>query len=113
VRAQKVRTLITDEFARAFAMCDVIASPTAPTPAFPLGEKTADPLAMYLNDVFTIPCNLAGIPGMSVPCGFVGGLPVGLQLLGPPLGEEALFAAAGAYQGATDWHTRRPPEVRS
>ena len=112
LRAQKVRTLIRDEFARAFAACDVIAGPTTPTPAFALGAKASDPLAMYLNDVFTIPCNLAGLPGMSLPCGFVGGLPVGLQLLGPPLGEEALFAVAGSYQRATDWHTRTPPEVQ-
>ncbi len=108
LRAQKVRTLIKNEFARAFEACDVIATPTAPTVAFPLGEKVSDPLAMYLNDVFTIPCNLAGLPGMSIPCGFSSGLPIGLQLLGPPLGEETLFAFAGAYQRATDWHTRRP-----
>ncbi|MDB4966959.1 MAG: Aspartyl-tRNA(Asn) amidotransferase subunit [Myxococcales bacterium] len=109
LRAQKVRTLIRNEFARAFGAVDVIATPTAPSVAFKLGEKTDDPLAMYLNDVFTIPCNLAGIPGMSVPCGFSQSLPVGLQLLGPALGEETLFAVAGAYQRATDWHTRRPP----
>ena len=108
LRAQKVRTLIRDEFARAFAECDVIASPTAPTAAFPLGANTSDPLAMYLNDIFTIPCNLAGIPGISLPCGFIDGLPVGLQLLAAPLAEETLFAFGGAYQRATDWHTKRP-----
>ena len=108
LRAQKVRTLIRDEFARAFADCDVIASPTAPTTAFPLGANTSDPLAMYLNDIFTIPCNLAGIPGISLPCGFLDGLPVGLQLLAAPLAEETLFAFGGAYQRATDWHTKRP-----
>jgi aspartyl-tRNA(Asn)/glutamyl-tRNA(Gln) amidotransferase subunit A len=108
LRAQKVRTLIRRDFANAFASCDVIASPTSPTVAFKLGEKVSDPLAMYLNDVFTIPCNLAGLPGISIPCGFVDSLPVGLQLLGPPLGEPILFRAAGAYQRATDWHTRRP-----
>ncbi len=109
LRAQKVRTLIKRDFERAFASCDVIATPTAPSTAFPLGAKIADPLEMYLNDVYTIPCNLAGLPGMSIPCGFIEGLPAGLQLLGPPLGEEALFAVAGAYQRVTDWHTRRPP----
>jgi aspartyl-tRNA(Asn)/glutamyl-tRNA(Gln) amidotransferase subunit A len=113
LRAQKVRTLIKNEFARAFEACDVIATPTAPTVAFPLGAKVSDPLAMYLNDVFTIPCNLAGLPGLSLPCGFAQGLPIGLQLLGPPLGEETLFVFAGAYQRATDWHTRRPPVVEA
>jgi aspartyl-tRNA(Asn)/glutamyl-tRNA(Gln) amidotransferase subunit A len=109
LRAQKVRTLIQNDFKTAFESCDVIATPTAPNVAFKLGEKLSDPLQMYLNDVFTIPCNLAGLPGMSLPCGFAGGLPVGLQLLGRPLGEETLFQVAGAYQRATDWHTRRPP----
>jgi aspartyl-tRNA(Asn)/glutamyl-tRNA(Gln) amidotransferase subunit A len=108
LRAQKVRTLIKRDFEQAFANCDVIATPTSPTVAFKLGEKTADPLSMYLADVFTIPCNLAGLPGMSIPCGFSDGLPVGLQLLGPALGEPALFRAAGAYQRLTDWHTRVP-----
>jgi aspartyl-tRNA(Asn)/glutamyl-tRNA(Gln) amidotransferase subunit A len=110
LRAQKVRTLIQRDFQQAFARCDVIATPTTPNVAFKLGEKLADPVSMYLNDVFTVPCNLAGLPGMSLPCGFVDGLPVGLQLLGPPLAEEALFAVAGAFQRATDWHARRPPE---
>ena len=108
LRAQKVRTLIKRDFEQAFAKCDVIATPTAPSTAFALGAKVDDPLQMYLNDVYTIPCNLAGIPGMSIPCGFIEGLPAGLQLLGPPLGEETLFAVAGAFQRATDWHTRRP-----
>jgi aspartyl-tRNA(Asn)/glutamyl-tRNA(Gln) amidotransferase subunit A len=115
LRAQKVRTLIRRDFAQAFAECDVIATPTSPTVAFRLGERTADPLAMYMADVFTIPCNLAGLPGLSIPCGLLAPpddagvrLPVGLQLLGPPLGEEALFRAAGEYQRRTDWHTRRP-----
>ncbi len=116
LKAQKVRTLIWRDFEAAFRACDVIATPTSPSVAFPLGAKSSDPLEMYLNDVFTIPCNLAGIPGMSLPCGFAAPpdnsaieLPVGLQLLGPPLGEEQLFAVAGAYQAATDWHARRPP----
>jgi aspartyl-tRNA(Asn)/glutamyl-tRNA(Gln) amidotransferase subunit A len=108
VRAQKVRTLIKRDFSRAFERCDVIATPTTPSTAFALGAKIDDPLQMYLNDVYTIPCNLAGLPGMSVPCGFLDRLPAGLQLLAPPLAEETLFAVAGAYQRATDWHTRRP-----
>jgi aspartyl-tRNA(Asn)/glutamyl-tRNA(Gln) amidotransferase subunit A len=111
-KAQQVRTLIKRDFDQAFATCDVIATPVSPTPAFKLGEKTDDPLAMYLADIFTISCNLAGLPGMSVPCGFTqGGLPIGLQLLGKPLGEETLFRVAGAYEQATSWTHRRPPEV--
>ncbi len=108
LKAQKVRTLIKRDFARAFERCDVIATPTSPSTAFKLGAKVDDPLEMYLNDVYTIPCNLAGLPGMSVPCGFIEGLPAGLQLLGPPLGEERLFSVAGEFQRATDWHTKRP-----
>ena len=115
LRAQKVRALIQRDFAQAFSACDVIATPTAPTVAFRLGEKTHDPLAMYLADVFTIPCNLAGLPGLSMPCGLAApdddpqaALPVGLQLLAPPLGEPALLGVAAAYQRLTDWHTRRP-----
>ena len=112
-KAQQVRTLIVRDFEKAFSSCDVIATPTSPHVAWRLGEKTADPLSMYLSDVYTIPCNLAGLPGMSIPCGFVspnGGpaLPVGLQLLAPALGEPALFRASRAYQALTDWHTRRP-----
>jgi aspartyl-tRNA(Asn)/glutamyl-tRNA(Gln) amidotransferase subunit A len=108
-QAQRVRTLIRRDFDRAFAEVDLIVAPTAPTPAFRLGEKTADPLAMYLNDVFTIPAPLAGVPALSVPCGFSGeGLPIGLQLIGRPFDEAALFRAAGAYEAATDWRARRP-----
>jgi aspartyl-tRNA(Asn)/glutamyl-tRNA(Gln) amidotransferase subunit A len=113
-RAQKVRALIKRDFDRAFADCDVIATPTTPTPAFKLGEKSSDPLAMYLADIYTISCNLAGLPGLSLPCGFTrSGLPIGLQLLGPALGEPVLFRTAAAYERSTDWHTRRPPEVVS
>ncbi|HEY3356488.1 MAG TPA: Asp-tRNA(Asn)/Glu-tRNA(Gln) amidotransferase subunit GatA [Polyangia bacterium] len=108
-KAQQVRTLIRDDFTAAFARCDVIATPTSPVAAFRLGERIADPLAMYLADVDTISCNLAGLPGLSLPCGFTAaGLPIGLQLLGPPLGEEAVFRAAFAYEAATPWHTRAP-----
>jgi aspartyl-tRNA(Asn)/glutamyl-tRNA(Gln) amidotransferase subunit A len=108
-KAQQVRTLIREDFDRAFERCDVIAGPTSPLPPFKLGEKLADPLAMYLMDVLTIPCNLAGLPGLSVPCGFTqSGLPLGLQLLGRPFDEAGILNAAYAYEQATPWHTRRP-----
>jgi len=109
-RAQRVRTLIRRDFTRAFERCDVIATPTSPFPAFRQGEKQGDPLQMYLADIYTLSCNLAGLPGLSLPCGFsAGGLPLGLQLLGPPLAEETLLGVGAAYQAATDWHRRRPP----
>jgi aspartyl-tRNA(Asn)/glutamyl-tRNA(Gln) amidotransferase subunit A len=108
LRAQKVRTLIRRDFEQAFAACDVIATPTSPIPAFRLGEKTADPLQMYLADIFTVPANLAGIPGLSVPCGFAGGLPAGLQLLGRPFDEATLLRAGHAYQTVTTHHLARP-----
>jgi aspartyl-tRNA(Asn)/glutamyl-tRNA(Gln) amidotransferase subunit A len=111
-KAQQARTLIRADFTAAFARCDVIATPTSPVGAFRLGERLAEPLAMYLADIYTISCNLAGLPGLSLPCGFTAaGLPIGLQLLGPPLGEEAILGAAFAYEAATPWHTRRPPEA--
>ena len=110
LKAQKVRTLIRQDFLNAFGHCDVIATPTAPTTAFHLGEKMADPLTMYLSDIFTIAVNLAGLPGLSVPCGFdEKGMPISLQLIGKPFGEETLLQAAYAYEQATDWHTRKPP----
>ena len=109
LRAQKVRTLIRQDFLKAFEEVDLIASPTTPTPAFKIGEKTGDPLQMYLSDIYTISCNLAGLCGISVPCGFSkAGLPIGLQLLGKPFGEPDLLRAAHAYEKATDWHTHRP-----
>jgi aspartyl-tRNA(Asn)/glutamyl-tRNA(Gln) amidotransferase subunit A len=111
-QAMQVRTKIIDDFSRVFAEVDILVTPTTPTPAFKFGEKTADPLAMYLEDIYTVSANLAGIPGISIPCGFasVGSseLPVGLQLLGPQLGEEAILRAAMAYQQVTDWHLRQP-----
>jgi aspartyl-tRNA(Asn)/glutamyl-tRNA(Gln) amidotransferase subunit A len=109
LRAQKVRTLIRNDFLQAFEKCDVIATPTTPTAAFKIGEKSGDPLQMYLSDIFTISCNLAGIPGISVPCGFTKSpkLPIGLQLLGKPFGEETLLRAAHAYEQATDWHREK------
>jgi aspartyl-tRNA(Asn)/glutamyl-tRNA(Gln) amidotransferase subunit A len=108
LRAQKVRTLIRRDFETAFQACHAVALPTTPTPAFRLGEKTDDPLQMYLADIFTVPANLAGVPGLSVPCGFVSGLPVGLQLMGRPFDEASLFRLGHAYQQATDHHTRFP-----
>jgi aspartyl-tRNA(Asn)/glutamyl-tRNA(Gln) amidotransferase subunit A len=109
LKALQVRRLIRDDYDRAFAACDVIAGPTTPTPAFPIGERVADPLAMYLSDVYTIGCNLAGLPGISIPCGFTRtGLPIGLQLIAPPFEEERLLRIARTYERATDWHNRRP-----
>ena len=109
VKALKVRRLIKDDFDQAFRQCDVVMGPTAPTPAFKVGEKTSDPLAMYLSDIYTISCNLAGIAGVSIPCGFTkAGLPIGLQIQGPPFEEEKLLRVARMYEKATDWHTRRP-----
>ncbi|MCC7258701.1 MAG: Asp-tRNA(Asn)/Glu-tRNA(Gln) amidotransferase subunit GatA [Gammaproteobacteria bacterium] len=110
LQAQKARALIAADLRRAFESVDVIAGPTTPTPAFRLGEKTADPVQMYLNDIYTIAVNLAGVPGISVPCGFAGDLPVGLQLIGPAFGEGVVLNFAHQYQLATDWHRRRPPE---
>ena len=108
LKAQKVRQLIAQDFRNAFGDVDVIAGPTAPTPAFALGEKTGDPITMYLNDIYTIGANLAGLPGISVPCGFVDKLPVGLQLVGPYFGEERLLNVAHRYQLRTDWHKACP-----
>jgi aspartyl-tRNA(Asn)/glutamyl-tRNA(Gln) amidotransferase subunit A len=108
VKAQKVRTLIMGDFIRAFEGVDVILTPVAPTPAFKIGEKADDPLQMYLSDIFTIPVNLAGTCALSVPAGFsVSGLPVGLQLIGKPFGEETILRAAHAFEQATEWHTRK------
>ena len=111
LQAQKVRTLIRREFDAALAEHDLLVTPTTPTVAFPLGAKLADPLAMYLNDLLTIPVNIAGNPAISVPGGFSEGLPVGLQLIGAPFAEPMLLRAAHAFAGATDWQGRRPPEV--
>ena len=111
LKAQKVRTLIRREFEREFERFDALVMPTSPSVAFKLGEKTMDPLQMYLNDVFTMPANIAGIPGISVPAGLVDGLPVGLQLMARPLGEETLLRVAYAYEQATEWH-KLHPELR-
>ncbi|MDK9716458.1 MAG: Asp-tRNA(Asn)/Glu-tRNA(Gln) amidotransferase subunit GatA [Trichlorobacter sp.] len=108
IKAQKVRTLIQRDFIDAFKSVDLLLTPVAPTPAFKIGEKTADPLQMYLSDIFTIPVNLAGICGISVPAGeSYNGLPIGLQLLGRPFGEETILRAAFDFEQATDWHTKK------
>jgi aspartyl-tRNA(Asn)/glutamyl-tRNA(Gln) amidotransferase subunit A len=119
LRAQKVRTLIRADFLKAFETVDAILTPVAPTPAFKVGEKCDDPLEMYLSDIFTLSCNLAGLCGISVPCGFTvprppgpearPRLPIGLQLLGKPLGEQTVLRIAHAFEQATPWHRERPP----
>ncbi len=109
LRAQKVRTLIRRDFLEAYKEVDAIVTPTSPTPAFRKGEKAANPLAMYLNDIYTIGVNLAGLPGMSLPCGFTrAGLPIGLQVIGQPFKETELLAIASAYEARTDWRSRQP-----
>jgi aspartyl-tRNA(Asn)/glutamyl-tRNA(Gln) amidotransferase subunit A len=111
LRAQKVRTLIRDDFLKAFERVDAIITPTSPTAAFKIGEKADDPLQMYLMDIYTISANLAGLCGISVPCGFTSSpkLPIGLQLLGKPFGEETLLRVAHAFEQATSWHKEKPP----
>jgi aspartyl-tRNA(Asn)/glutamyl-tRNA(Gln) amidotransferase subunit A len=112
IQAQRLRRLIANDFTTAFQQCDVILSPTAPTTAFKLGEKTADPVEMYLSDIYTIAVNLAGLPGMSLPCGFDGqGLPIGMQLIGNYFGEAKMLNVAHQYQLATDWHSRAPQGI--
>jgi len=112
LKAQKVRRLIAKDFAEAFQRCDVIMGPTSPSTAFPLGAKTEDPVQMYLNDIFTIPAPLAGLPGLSIPCGFdAKGLPVGLQIMGNYFAEAKMLGMAHQYQRATDWHRRVPTET--
>jgi aspartyl-tRNA(Asn)/glutamyl-tRNA(Gln) amidotransferase subunit A len=110
LRAQKVRTLIRNDFLKAFEKVDAIVTPTTPTAAFKIGEKSDDPLQMYLSDIFTISCNLAGICGLSLPCGFTKSpkLPIGLQLLGKPFGEETILKIAHAYEQSTTWHKEKP-----
>jgi aspartyl-tRNA(Asn)/glutamyl-tRNA(Gln) amidotransferase subunit A len=108
LKAQKVRRLITDDFRAAFEKVDLLVGPTTPTPAFAIGAKVDDPVTMYLNDIYTIGANLAGLPGISAPCGFVDELPVGMQLIGPHFSEARLLSAAHLYQRATDWHLKTP-----
>jgi len=109
LKAQKVRTLIRQDFEKAFETCDALITPVAPTTAFRIGEKITNPLEMYLSDVFVVAVNLAGIPALSVPCGFSNGLPVGMQIIGPHLSEETLLRIGHQYQSQTDWHLQHPP----
>jgi len=111
LKAQQVRRLISDDFDKAFSEVDVVAGPTTPTPAFQTGAKTDDPVAMYLNDLYTVSANLCGLPAISMPCGEVNGLPVGLQLTGQHFDEARLLHAAHRYQLATDWHQRMPSGI--
>ncbi|HEX2585395.1 MAG TPA: Asp-tRNA(Asn)/Glu-tRNA(Gln) amidotransferase subunit GatA [Steroidobacteraceae bacterium] len=108
LRAQKIRRLITDDFANAFKQVDVLMGPTSPTPAFDIGAKVDDPITMYLNDIYTIGANLAGLPAMSIPCGFLNDLPVGLQIIGGHFSEAKLLNVAHVYQQSTEWHKRVP-----
>lgn len=108
LQAQRIRRLIANDFAAAFRLCDVIIGPTSPSTAFKLGEKASDPVQMYLSDIYTIAVNLAGLPGISLPCGFAGGLPAGLQLIGDYFTEARLLNVAHRYQLATAWHLQRP-----
>ena len=109
LKAQQVRTLIRRDYERAFERIDAVAMPTSPTPAFKLGEHASDPLQMYLTDIFTVSANLAGLPAISVPCGFTADqLPIGLQLTGRPFDEATLLRLADAYQRQTEWWTRQP-----
>jgi len=109
LKAQKVRTKIKEDFDKAFNICDCIITPTSPTPAFKIGEKMEDPLSMYLSDIFTISANLAGLPAMSIPCGFSGnGLPIGMHILAKPFDEETIFRVAYTFEQSTDHHTKKP-----
>ena len=111
LKALKVRTLIKEDFLQAFKQVDLLASPTMPIPAFRIGERINDPLSLYKADIFTVPINLAGVPAISLPCGFAGQLPIGLQLIGPHFGEAAVLQAAQAFEAATPYHERTPEEV--
>ncbi len=108
LKAQKVRTLIRQEFDQAFEKYDALITPTSPTVPFRIGEKANDPVQMYLSDVCTLPINIAGVPAISIPAGFAKGLPIGMQIIGKPFSEETLFKIAYAYQQATDWHLKKP-----
>jgi aspartyl-tRNA(Asn)/glutamyl-tRNA(Gln) amidotransferase subunit A len=111
IKAQKVRTLIRREFDAVFEKYDALITPTSPTVPFKIGERADDPLAMYLSDICTLPANIAGVPGISIPAGFVDGLPVGMQIIGKHFSEETLLGVAYAYEQATEWHKRRATGV--
>jgi aspartyl-tRNA(Asn)/glutamyl-tRNA(Gln) amidotransferase subunit A len=108
LKAQKVRTLIRQEFDQAFETFDALVVPTSPTVPFKIGEKVDDPLQMYLSDVFTIPVNIAGLPAITIPAGFIDELPIGMQIIGRPFGEETILRLAYAFEQATGWHLRKP-----
>jgi len=108
LKAQKVRTLIMQEFDQAFDKFDALVTPTSPTVPFKIGEKVDDPLQMYLSDVCTLPINIAGLPAISIPAGFADGLPIGMQIIGKPFSEETILKIACAYEQATEWHERKP-----
>jgi aspartyl-tRNA(Asn)/glutamyl-tRNA(Gln) amidotransferase subunit A len=113
LKALKVRNLIRGDFVKAFEQCDCIMMPVAPTTAFKFGEKAADPLMMYLSDIYTIAVNLAGLPGISIPCGFDDkNLPIGLQILAPAFAEEKLLRIARMYESQTDWHKKSPATIK-
>ena len=111
LKALKVRTLVKQDFDKALSKVDLLMAPTMPNPAFKIGEKIEDPLTLYLSDINTCPINLAGVPSISVPCGFTDGLPIGLQIMGKPFDEETVLRAAYTFEKNTDYHTKRPPEV--
>ncbi len=112
LKAQRIRRLIANDFVEAFKLCDLVVGPTTPTVAFKIGAKAADPVQMYLNDIYTIPANLAGLPGMSIPCGFgKDNLPVGLHIVGNYFTEAKMLNVAHQYQKATDWHKREPTGI--
>ena len=110
-KAQQIRRLVSDDFDKAFESVDVVLGPTTPTPAFERGAKTDDPVAMYLNDLYTVSANLSGLPGISIPCGFVNNMPVGLQLVGKAFDESRILSVAHQFQQATDWHQQMPAAV--
>ena len=110
LKAQKIRRLISEDFKKAFKKCDVILGPSAPSVAFPIGDKKEDPLKMYMQDVYTISTNLAGLPAMSIPMGFKTNLPLGLQIIGNHFDESKILSLAHHYQNLTDWHTKSPQE---
>jgi aspartyl-tRNA(Asn)/glutamyl-tRNA(Gln) amidotransferase subunit A len=110
-KAQRVRTLIRQDFERAYQQCDLILTPTSPETAFALGAKSGDPLSMYLSDVYTVSANLAGLPGLTMPCGLSEGMPVGLQLLGRPLDEATILRVGDAFERRTEHHLLRPQEI--